>query len=69
MSLLHSAIRAKEVLGFLHSTELDAAVPPWEDPRWERLRPGVDRSLNLRDRYRGALIDGAIGDIHRRIGE
>ena len=43
-------------------TDLDASVLPWEDPRWERLRSGVDCTANLRDHFCGALIGGAIGD-------
>ncbi len=43
-------------------TEPDAPILPWEDSRWARLRSGLDRSVNLRDRHRGALIGGAIGD-------
>ena len=45
MSRLRSAIRAEELLGFLRSTELDAPILPWNDPRWERLRSGLDRGV------------------------
>ncbi len=48
---------------------LDAPMLPREDPRWERLRSGVDRGVNLRDRLRGALIGGAIGDAMGRANE
>ncbi len=40
MSLLRSAISAKEVLGFVCRTGLDAPILPWEDSCWEWLRAG-----------------------------
>jgi uncharacterized protein YcfJ len=46
----------------MRCTELDASVLPREDPRWVRLRSGVDWTVNLRDRFCGALIGGAIGN-------
>jgi hypothetical protein len=66
---LRSAIRAKELLGLVYSTELDAPILPREDPRWGRLRSGLDPGVNLRDRFRGALIGGAIGDAMGRPNE
>src|SRR3990167_4646082 len=60
---LRSPISAKEVLGVVRSTGLDAPILPGEDPRWERLRSGLDPGVNLRVRFRGALIGGAIGDV------
>ncbi len=60
--MLRSPIRAKEVLGILQSTGHDPSSLSDQDPRWERLGFGVDRSVNLRDRYRRALIGGATGD-------
>jgi hypothetical protein len=61
VSRLRTAIRAEGLLGFLRNTVLDAPILPRKNPRWERLPSGVDRSLSLRDRFRGALIGGAIG--------
>lgn len=66
---MRSAIRAKELLGLVYSTELDAPILPREDPRWGRLRSGLDPGVNLRDRFRGALIGGAIGDAMGRANE
>ena len=66
---MRSAIRAKELLGLVSSTELDAPILPREDPRWGRLRSGLDPGVNLRDRFRGALIGGAIGDAMGRANE
>jgi len=62
LSLLRSAIRARELLGLLYSAELDAPILPREDPRWGRLRSGLDPGVNLRDRFRGALVGSAIKD-------
>jgi hypothetical protein len=64
-----SPISAKEVLGILQSTGLDSSILSQHDPRWERLRSAVDRDVNLRDQYRGALIGGAIGDAMGRPNE
>jgi hypothetical protein len=61
VSRLRSATSAKEVLELVCRTELDAPILPRKDPRWERLRFGIGRSVNLRDRGRGVLIGGAIG--------
>ncbi len=66
---MRSAIRAKELLGLVYSTELDAPILPREDPRWGRLRSGLDPGVNLRDRFRGAVIGGAIGDAMGRANE
>jgi hypothetical protein len=68
LSLLGSPIRAEEPRGPLRNTDLDAPILPWEDPRWERLRSGAGRSVNLRDRYRGAQVGGVIGDAKGRPG-
>jgi hypothetical protein len=57
---LRSAIRAKELPGFLRNTELDAPILPREDSH--RLCPEVDPGVDLSDCCRGALIGGAIGD-------
>ncbi len=62
MSCLCFGIGAKEVLGILQSVGLDPPILPRDDPGWARLRFGVDRSVSLRDRHRGALIGRAIGD-------
>lgn len=58
---MRSPIRAKEFLGIPQSTGLDLPILSQHDPRWERLRSGVDRGVNVRDRYRGALIGDAMG--------
>jgi hypothetical protein len=57
-----SPINAKEVLGILQCTGLVASMLSQYDPRWERLRSRGDPGVDLRDRFRGALIGGAIGD-------
>jgi hypothetical protein len=62
LSLLVPSIRAEELRGLLRNTDLDAPILPWEDPRWERVRSGVDAQVDLRDRYRGAQVGGAIED-------
>jgi hypothetical protein len=69
VSRLRSVISTEEVLRFVCRTELDGPILPQEDPRWGRLRHGLDRSITLRDRYRGALISGAIGDAMGRANE
>ncbi len=66
---MHSPIRPKEALEILHSIGLDAPILPPEDPRWERLRVRGMLGANLRDRFCGALIGGAIGDAMGRTNE
>jgi hypothetical protein len=62
LDAVRSPVSAKEVLRVVKGTGLDPSIPSEHDPRWERLcvleRPDGD----LRDRFRGALIGGAIGD-------
>jgi hypothetical protein len=60
LSLLGSPVRAEELRGLLRNTDLDAPILPWEDPRWERMRSGVDPQVDLHDRYRGAQVGGVI---------
>jgi hypothetical protein len=59
---LRFRVSAKALLGLPRNTEVDAPILPREAPRWQRLRSALDPEVNLRDRYRGALICGAIGD-------
>jgi hypothetical protein len=59
---LPAPARAKELLGILRSTALDAPILPHRDPRWQRLRMVAGQGVDLRDRFRGALIGGVIGD-------
>ena len=66
---MRSPISAKEVLEVLQGTGLDPSILSEHDPRWGRLRSGVERRVNVRDRYRGALIGGAIGDAMGRPNE
>lgn len=42
MSRLRSAISTKEILGFVCRKEPGVPILPREDPRWERLRAGLD---------------------------
>ena len=60
---------ASGLLHTMHAGRLDAPMPAPAEPRWAQLRSGLDRSANLRDRYRGALIGGAIGDAMGRPNE
>ncbi len=52
MSRLRSVISTEEVFRFVCRTELDGPILPQEDPRWGRLRSGVDPEVSLRDRHR-----------------
>ncbi len=52
----------KQSLGILCATGLDAPTLAQEDPRWQRLQMTAGQGVDLRDRFRGALIGGAIGD-------
>ena len=60
---------ATEALATISEAGLDAPIPLVRDARWGRLKfqrvPGVD----LRDRYRGALVGGAIGGAMGRPNE
>jgi hypothetical protein len=58
-----------EALDLLRSTGRTVPVLPEEDPRWQRLRLEPDQGIDLRDRFRGALIGGAIGDAMGRPNE
>lgn len=53
----------------VQSTGLDPPILSQHDPRWERLRSGLDPGVDLRDGYRGALIGGGIGDAMGRANE
>lgn len=64
-----SSPSAKDVLGILSSTGLNAAILPEEDPRWSRLQLAAGPGMNLRDRFRGTLIGGSIGDAMGRPNE
>ena len=50
MSCLRFAISAKEILGFMCRTALDAPILLCKDPRWEWLRSGLASGVKLRDR-------------------
>jgi ADP-ribosylglycohydrolase len=54
---------------FLRQSELAGCILAAADPRWARLQPPVHTSVVLRDRFRGALIGGAIGDAMGRPNE
>ena len=58
---MRSPISAKGVPEILQGTGLDQSIPSQHDPRWERLRSGVDPEVNVRDRFRGALTGDAMG--------
>ena len=60
---------AKELLGLLHATGLDVPMLPEEDSRWQRLLFQAGQGVDLRDRFRGALVGGAIGDAMGRANE
>ncbi len=66
---MRSLTNSKEDLGITRSTELHTPILPQHHPRWERLPPGVDRSVNWCERYRGALIGGAMGDAMTALAE
>ena len=53
----------------LRTGRLDAPMLAPAEPRWARLRSGLEPGVNLRDRFRGALIGGAIGDAMGRANE
>jgi len=48
---------------------LDAPILDPNDTRWDRLRSVCPADLDLRDRFRGAMIGGAIGDALGRPNE
>lgn len=60
---------ASDLLGKVQTAGLDAPVFSGDDPRWARLvfQPGA--GVDLRDRFRGALVGGAIGDAMGRPNE
>ena len=66
---MRSPISVKEVLEFLQNAGLGPSVQSEYDPRWERLRVGLAPGVDLRDRSRGALIGGSIGDAMGRVNE
>ena len=66
---MRSPASANEVLRILRDTGLDAPILRQEDPRWQRLRFVVGQGVDLRDRLRGALVGGAIGDAMARANE
>ena len=69
MGLLRSPIHAREVLEILQRTALGVPVVSREDPRWQRLQSAPSQGVDLRDRFRGALIGGGIGDAMGRGNE
>jgi hypothetical protein len=68
LGALRSPISAKEVLGIACSTELHAPILTQRDPRWARLRFDRVRGVELRDRFRGALVGGAVEEPSSRPG-
>ncbi len=66
---MRSRITATDVLEVVRRTGVELSSLSRHDPRWEGLRPGLDSSVNLRDRFRGALISGAVGDAMGRANE
>ena len=54
--------RAPSLLAQLVASGLDAPILEPNDQRWTRLRVVPGPGMDLRDRFRGALIGGAIGD-------
>lgn len=58
--------------GLLHTLRTgrpDAPMLAPAEPRWRPLRFAAAPGLDLRDRFRGALIGGAIGDVMGRANE
>jgi hypothetical protein len=49
-------------LGHVVASGLDAPILDSNDTRWNRLRFSYPSGFDLRDRFRGAPIGGAIGD-------
>jgi len=64
-----SPISAEEALGILQTTGLDAPILDRSEPRWDHLRCACPSGFDLCDRFRGALIGGAIGDAMGRPNE
>ena len=66
---MKNCLAAGEALATAQEAGLDAPIPREEDARLKRLRfepaPGVD----LRDRFRGGLVGGAIGHAMGRPNE
>ena len=54
--------RATTLLVQVVASDLQAPILDATDGRWDRLRSSCPPDLDLRDRFRGALIGGAIGD-------
>jgi ADP-ribosylglycohydrolase len=59
----------QKVLGQVRAPGLDAPILAGDDPRWERLKFEPAPGVALRDRFRGALVGGAIGDAMGRPNE
>lgn len=53
----------------LRAGRLDASMLAPAEPRWAQLRFAAAPGLDLRNRFRGALIGGAIGDAMGRANE
>lgn len=60
---------ASELLAKVQVMGLRAPILPGQDPRWRRLTFRPDPNIDLRDRFRGALLGGAIGDAMGRANE
>lgn len=61
--------RAPTLLAQLDASSVDLPILDPNDTRWNRLRPLSPPGLDLRDRFRGALIGGAVGDAMGRPNE
>ena len=57
------------VLAKVAEAGLDAPILIEDDIRWGRLGFGLPPGVDLRDRFRGALVGGAIGDAMGRANE
>jgi hypothetical protein len=64
-----SPLHAKSLLTQLTAAGLDAPVLEPTDARWDRLQSSCPSGIDLRDRFRGVLIGGAIGDAMGRTVE
>lgn len=64
-----SPINAKEVLGILQTTGLNAPIIDRSELRWDHLRCACPSGFDLCDRFRGARVGGAIEDAMGRPNE
>lgn len=62
-------MEAEEPLKRIQEVGLDVPILTAEDPRWPSLSFGQAPGVDLRDRFRGALVGGAVGDAMGRPNE